>query len=222
MFFLCRDAAVLSFLKAIPSLNSGALGNLLFGFKGDTTGEWNKNSMILRKSYSKILQRWKIAAPTVEFLTEKYNSGEPFSMFAAIRAAVSSFMSVISYYTHKITEWGYHYHVCKVCNSYFLAKNRHYEICSDECRKELSITAKQEFNERIKDKSYEQDDKDAYQYWYNRWNKLKNGKNADADAAAAFKVKFDIFRDEAVKRKDAIKKADKDDKKILIAAVTVK
>ena len=71
-----------------------------------------------------------------------------------------------------------------------------------------AVTAKQGFNERAKDRSYEQYDKDTYQFWYNRWRKLKNGKNANLDAAAAFKAELDIFRDEAVKRKEALKDAD--------------
>ena len=267
------------------------LGTLLFNFAGDTTGEWNKHGIILRDSYAKFLpftsSRWNEAAPAVEFLTAKYKSGEPFSVFAAVRtwedylscfnmplatdtlskrlhtlykpftvyekyrpwdkeaayalandmtdgdlqielwypaakrpfetiAAVSSFMSVISYYTHKIAEWGYFYHVCKVCGKDYLAKNRHYEICSDECRKVQAVIAKQEFNERAKDKNYEQYDKDTYQFWYNRWRKLKSGKNANLNAAA-FKAELDIFRDEAVKRKEALKEASTADRAKLSA-----
>ena len=65
------------------------LGSMLFTFESDKTGEWNKQGSILRNSYGKIFpmeaERWKMAAPVSAFLRQKYESGEPSAMFAAIR-----------------------------------------------------------------------------------------------------------------------------------------
>ena len=256
------------------------LGSLLLTFESDIDGNWNRNILTLRESYSKIFPRhtarWKMVAPVSEFLTKKYKSGEPSAMFAAIRTwedylncfnlnrgadllsdnlfmlykpfkiygthkpwqkestaalsvamrdgesgvelwypvakrtletvvAFSSFLPVIFYYTHKINEWGYVYQQCKVCDGYFLARSRHYELCSDECRKVQTTTAKKEFDERAKGDRLEQIHEAAYYYWYNRWRKLRKGKAANPEKAAAFKVELDIFRKEAVKRKTAVK-----------------
>jgi len=256
------------------------LGSLLLSFESDVNGDWNKNILTLCESYKKIspikTTRWKMVAPVQEFLTEKYNSGEPSAMFAAIRtwedyidhfrknhgadllsgtlftlykpfrvyakhkpwhdestsalsvalqnneSAVelwypvkkqkfetvvtsSSFLPIIFYYTHKINEWGYVFGQCKICDAHFLARSRHYELCSDECRKKKATTAKKEFDERAKDSTLEKLDEAAYYYWYNRLRKLRKGKAANPEKAAAFKIEFDAFRKEAVKRKAAVK-----------------
>jgi len=257
------------------------LGSLLLTFESDINGEWNRRIQILQESYSKIMPlqttRWKTVAPVVDFLNEKYNSGEPSAMYAAIRTwedylnffhqnrgatmlsdrlfmlykpfkhygdkkpwqkeapvtiagvpnnaesqvelwypavkrpfetvvAFSSFQPVIFYYRHKVDEWKLVFQGCKVCGKYFLARSRHYELCSDDCRKQKSLEAKREFVERVKDDKLEQLDKSTYYYWYNRWRKLSKGKNANTDAAAAFKVEFDKFRKDAIKHKAAVKR----------------
>ena len=57
------------------------IGSLLLNFESDTSGEWSKNGMLLRESYSKISPigsaRWKMATPASGFLKEKYDSSEP-------------------------------------------------------------------------------------------------------------------------------------------------
>jgi len=88
----------------------------------------------------------------------------------------------------------------------FLAKSKHYLICSDECRKEQAILSKREFNERGKGDKLEAADKADYHYWYNRLRKLK--KEKDAEAVAKFKAAFDAHRKEAVKRKAAVKQCE--------------
>jgi hypothetical protein len=117
----------------------------------------------------------------------------------------SSFLSVISYYMNKIEEWRLIFRQCKVCDNYFVAKSRHYELCSDGCRKQNARASKREFDERAKDDNVEKIHESAYQYWYNRWRKLQKGKAANPDAAAAFKAEFDIFRKEAKERKKSVK-----------------
>ena len=94
---------------------------------------------------------------------------------------------------------------CKICDTHFLARSRHYELCSDKCRKVKAATAKKEFDERAKGDKLEQLDESAYFYWYNRLRKLRKGKTANLEKAAAFKVQFDIFRKEAVRRKALVK-----------------
>ena len=116
-----------------------------------------------------------------------------------------SLLPVIAYYMHKIEEWGLVFQECKVCGKDFLARSRHYELCSDECRKNQAVTAKREFDERAKNDRLEQLDEAAYYYWYNRLRKLRKEKNANPEKMAAFKTAFDGFRSEAVRRKAEVK-----------------
>ena len=122
--------------------------------------------------------------------------------------AVSTLLPIIAYYMYKIGEWGFVFQQCKVCGKDFLARSRHYELCSDECRKVQAVDAKREFDERAKGDRLEQLDEAAYYYWYNRLRKLRKGKAANPEKAAAFKVAFDDFRKEAVKRKADAKRGE--------------
>ena len=126
----------------------------------------------------------------------------------------SSLLPIISYYLTKMNDWKLVFQECKVCGKDFAAPSRHYALCSDKCRKKNAVTAKHDYNERIKDDETEPLYKTAYQYWYNCWRKVKNGKAVNVDAAA-FKVAFDDFRKEAGGHKKVAKKAIKveEDKK---------
>ncbi len=115
--------------------------------------------------------------------------------------ASASFLPVIAYYLHKIEEWNLVFQNCKVCGKDFLARSRHYELCSDECRKKQAAEAKREFDERAKDDSLEQSHETAYYYWYSRLRKLKRAKNPDVEKIAVVNAAFEVFRKEAVKRK---------------------
>lgn len=123
--------------------------------------------------------------------------------------ASASFLPVIAYYLHKIEEWGFVFQRCKVCGSDFLARSRHYELCSDSCRKKQAVEAKREFDERAKGDRLEQLYESAYYYWYNRLRKLKRGKTAaDIEKAAAVGAAFKAFRAEAVKHKGEVKRGE--------------
>jgi hypothetical protein len=123
-------------------------------------------------------------------------------------AASASLLPVVAYYLHKIAEWRFVFQQCKVCSKDFLARSRHYELCSDECRKVQAVEVKRDFDERAKGDRLEQLDEAAYYYWYNRLRKLRKGKAANPDKAAAFKVEFDAFRAEAVRRKAEVKRGE--------------
>lgn len=122
--------------------------------------------------------------------------------------ASASFLPLIAYYLHKIEDWGFVFQRCKVCGNDFLARSRHYELCSDECRKVQAAEAKREFDERAKGDRLEQLDEAAYYYWYNRLRKLKRGKTADTEKAAVIGAAFKAFRKEAVRRKGMVKRAE--------------
>lgn len=117
----------------------------------------------------------------------------------------ASFLPVIAYYLHKIEEWNYVFQKCKVCRKDFLARSRHYELCSDECRKKQAVEAKREYDERAKNDSLAQSYETAYYYWYNRLRKLKRAKNPDADKISVVSEAFEVFRKEAVKRKGMVR-----------------
>jgi hypothetical protein len=119
--------------------------------------------------------------------------------------ASASFLPVIAYYLHKIKEWSFVFQKCKVCGADFLARSHHYELCSDECRKKQAVEAKREFDERVKSDRLEQLHEAAYYYWYNRLRKLKRGKAADSEKLAAITEVFEVFRNEAVRRKRLVK-----------------
>ena len=256
------------------------LGQLLLNFEADKDRQWNVNAMQLHESYGKTFpfenERWKIAAIVSDFLSNRYKSGEPSAMFAAIRTweeylncynlnhgtdlliqrlsllyrpfflyseykpwqeemsaalsqaihdgesqvelwypvnkrpfecviAYSSLQPLIFYYLHKINDWNFVYQKCKICGKFFLARSRHYELCSNECRRIQAIQAKQEFNERAKENDYEQKHDNAYQYWYNRLRRLKREKNPDIDKIKTVSEAFRIFKKEAVKHKNMVK-----------------
>ena len=122
--------------------------------------------------------------------------------------ASASFLPLIAYYLHKIEEWKLVFQTCKVCGSDFLARSRHYELCSDGCRKKQAAEAKREFDERAKQDRLEQLHEAAYYYWYNRLRKLKRGKAANPQKAAAVESAFQMFRKEAVKRKGQVRRGE--------------
>jgi len=266
------------------------LGSFLINFESDKNGDWNKNHLYLRDSFgkSKVFpitekNRKEIIAPAVEFLQNKYSSGEPSVMFAAIRTwdeylylhnhhkkddisdtltgklsilykpfmvygeyrpwhddavnvlsvalrdaessvelwypvknrlletvvTYSSFLPIIFYYMNKLNEWGYSFRQCKACNIFFLAENRHYEVCSGECRKQNAVNAKQKFNEKTKDDESKHLYDATYQHWYNRRRSLLKNKTADPDMVETFMTAFRNFRNEAAKRKKALQKVKK-------------
>lgn len=119
--------------------------------------------------------------------------------------AFLSFQPVIFYYLHKIEEWGFTFQECKVCGKYFLAQNKHYEICSDECRKIQAVEAKRRFDESAKGDRLEQLHESAYYYWYNRLRKLKRAKTTDTEKLAAVLAAFEVFRKEAVRQKAEVR-----------------
>ena len=65
------------------------IGSLLFHFEQDKSGEWSNYKNILCESYTKVVPteigRWKLATPVSISLQDKYNSGEPSAVFAAVR-----------------------------------------------------------------------------------------------------------------------------------------
>jgi hypothetical protein len=122
--------------------------------------------------------------------------------------AFSSFQPIIFYYLHKVEEWRYVFQACAVCNSHFLARSRHYEICSDKCRKVQAVKAKREFDERNKDSKLEKVHESAYYYWYNRLRKLKQAKNPDMDKVLAVTEAFKAFKRDTLLYKSMVKLGD--------------
>jgi len=122
--------------------------------------------------------------------------------------ASASFQPLIFYYLHKVEAWNFVYSECKVCGKYFLARSRHYELCSNDCRKAQAVQAKREFDERAKESDIEQTHENTYYYWYNRVRKLKRAKTPDADKISLVSGAFEIFRKEAVKRKGMVKRGE--------------
>lgn len=123
--------------------------------------------------------------------------------------AFASLQPVIFYYLQRIREWGLHVMQCGVCGRDFLAPTKRYEYCSDECRKARMAKAKREFDKRAKGDRLGQHGEAAYNHWYNHLRRLKRG-NADPEKLAAFQAAMGIFRSEAKRRKDAVKRGELD------------
>lgn len=120
--------------------------------------------------------------------------------------AHASFQPMIFYYLNKIAEWGFVFQECKVCGKFFLARSRHYELCSDKCRKVQAVEAKRQFDERAKDDRLEQLHEAAYYYWYNRIRKLRKARTADPERLAVMTEAFQLFRAEAKVKKAQVKR----------------
>ena len=69
-------------------------------------------------------------------------------------------------------------------------------------------TQKREFDEQVKQDRLEQLHEVAYYYRYNRLRKLKRGKAANPQKAAAVDNAFQMFRKEGVKRKGMVKRGE--------------
>lgn len=117
--------------------------------------------------------------------------------------AFSSFQPVVFYCLNKIEEWGFVFQKCKVCGRYFMARSRHYELCSDPCRKVQAVEAKRQFDERAKGSRPEQLYRSAYYYWYNRLRNLK--RTNDIAKLATAEESFHAFRVEAQKQKSEVR-----------------
>jgi hypothetical protein len=119
--------------------------------------------------------------------------------------AYSSFKPVIFYYLHKLKEWNFVFQKCKVCGKNFVARSRHFELCSGNCRKSQAVEAKRDFDKRAKGDKLEQAHELAYFYWYNRQRKLKRAKNPNPEKMAAVADAFKIFRKELLERKNMVR-----------------
>jgi len=119
--------------------------------------------------------------------------------------ASSSFLPIIFYYTHKIKEWKFVFQQCKICDTHFLARSRHYELCSESCRKKKASTTKKEYDERTKDDKATKLYDTTYYFWYNRLKKLRKGKHANSENATAFDAEFKKFCKEGIMQKTAVK-----------------
>ena len=117
-----------------------------------------------------------------------------------------SFIPLITYSLHKIEEWGFVFQKCKVCDSDFLARSRHYELCSDQCRKIKMSEAKKEFDERAKGDKLENFHESAYYHWYNRQRKLKRNKTTDLEKIIVFNTAFDEYKKESKRLKAEVKR----------------
>jgi hypothetical protein len=126
-------------------------------------------------------------------------------IFETVVAALS-FLPLIFYYTHKIKEWGYVFQQCKICDAHFLARSRHYELCSDKCRRKQAAIRKHEHEERYKDDDATAAYDRTYYHWYNRLKKLRKGKLANPKQEALFSGELKKFCDEGKKLKTAVQK----------------
>ena len=121
----------------------------------------------------------------------------------------TSFTPIIFYYLKRIEEWGLIFQRCKICGVHFLTTSKHFELCSEKCRKVTAVQAKKQYTERNKGDKVEAIYKNYYDYWYNRKRKL-TAHNATDEEIAVFDKAFNKFKKSAVQRKTKAKNGKKE------------
>ena len=121
-------------------------------------------------------------------------------------AAYSSLYPLMIYYLNRLNDWGLYFRKCKICGKVFLAKSQRYELCSDKCRKKQSLQNKREFDERARENNYDLLYKNECQNWRNKINKAKKTSGFPADRLEEMLAAFESFKEEALQRKQAVKK----------------
>lgn len=116
----------------------------------------------------------------------------------------ASFYPVMIYYLNRLKDWGLYFRQCKVCNRFFLAKSRRYELCSEKCRKTQSLQNKREFDERARENNYDLLYKNECQNWRNKINKAKKTDGFPVERLEEMKNSFEIFKKEALQRKKLV------------------
>ena len=107
---------------------------------------------------------------------------------------------------NRLNDWGLYFRKCKICGKVFLAKSQRYELCSDKCRKKQSLQNKREFDERARENNYDLLYKNECQNWRNKINKAKKTSGFPADRLEEMLIAFESFKQEALQRKQAVKK----------------
>ena len=119
--------------------------------------------------------------------------------------AYFSFYPLLIYYLNKLDDWGLCFCRCKVCGQVFLAKSRHFELCSAECRRQQALQNKREFDERARGNGYDLLYKNECQNWRNRIKRAKKSPDSSPEHLEEMNTAFASFRKEALLRKRAVK-----------------
>lgn len=120
-------------------------------------------------------------------------------------SAHDSFHPLITYYFHRLNEWGFCFKTCKVCGQTFLAKNHRYDLCSEICRKKQALQNKRAFDLRAKDNLYDHQYKNESQNWRNHINRAKTNPEFTPEQIAHMEEVFASFRKEALAKKKLVK-----------------
>ena len=116
-----------------------------------------------------------------------------------------SFIPAIWYYLSRLREWGYCICRCCNCGKIFLATSKHYNLCSEDCRKEKGRQNKREFDARARANKYDMDYKNTSQRMRNRLNGLRKKESISHEQLTQIEAVFKSFRAETIQRKKQIK-----------------
>jgi len=120
--------------------------------------------------------------------------------------AHDSILPVINFYHNRLLAAGLNIRKCKVCGKYFLAESLKYEICSEKCRKEQGKIKKREFDARAVENSYDRTYKNECQHWRNIIHRAEKSADTSPEKISEMKTAFEAFKNEALKKKSAVKK----------------
>lgn len=119
-----------------------------------------------------------------------------------------SLIPLKNYYIEKLQQWNKYLLRCKVCGTYFMASNLHYDYCSTTCR---AAARAEQLKERAEIPSIKKLDRlcrNEYQYWYNRLRKIKESGKWSEDQIMHYKLAMEKFQDEKSKKRQQYSKGD--------------
>ena len=106
-----------------------------------------------------------------------------------------SLYPLIYYYMKRFEEWNLYFRKCKVCDKYFVATNRKYELCGKKCRSIQNTQNKRVHDEKLRQEPSIVKYETEYGYWNYRMNKLCKELGDDSEllkSAEAVFVKFKV------------------------------
>lgn len=127
--------------------------------------------------------------------------------------ATFSFFPLFYYYMARLQDWGLLFLKCEICGTRFLAINRHYKFCGDECRKEQNRRTKQKFDATIEEDDIEWLHNQYDDKMYNLIRRVRKMKTAYPKWAAAMEDYRKKFQTVSLDLKRQVKYGKLDGKK---------
>lgn len=184
----------------------------------ENSNQFTQQIMRLTNSFHNIIRAEKMVYSTTEVMTilEEYVRGSKYIGDIEMRTwhpfghlnteyliITNSFIPALYYYFQYIKNQGLQIRQCKACGKLFLSTNKHYDLCSESCKKEKKRQSKQAYDARARENISDRRYNNTSQRMRNQIKRsiekgLSEGKAEQINAA------FRAFRREAIQRKKKI------------------